>query len=152
MEKKNSKARAVLSIFLGILALAWVYPVVMILINSFKGDKYITTNSAFVLPDATSFAGISNYIEALGSQGFATAFGYSLVITVTSVILILLCTSNNGNICYPYSLVYFDVRVVYYKGKQSSVKGMLRTVCILYGRTFPDAHVHALVNSGQARS
>ena len=93
MEKKNSKARAVLSIFLGILALAWVYPVVMILINSFKGDKYITTNSAFVLPDATSFAGISNYIEALGSQGFATAFGYSLVITVSSVILILLCTS-----------------------------------------------------------
>ena len=93
MEKKNSAARAVLSIFLGILALAWVYPIVMILINSFKGDKFITTDSAFVLPDAVSFAGLSNYVEALGSQGFATAFGYSLVITVSSVILILLCTS-----------------------------------------------------------
>ena len=85
--------KKILSVFLGILALAWVYPIVMILINSFKGDKYITTNSTFVLPDAVSFAGISNYIEALGSQGFATAFGYSLVITVSSVILILLCTS-----------------------------------------------------------
>ena len=93
MEKKNTAVRTALSVFLGILALAWVYPVVMILINSFKGDKFITTDSAFVLPDATSFTGISNYVEALGSQGFATAFGYSLVITISSVVLILLCTS-----------------------------------------------------------
>ena len=93
MEKKNQTARTILSIFLGILALLWVYPVVMILINSLKSEKYITTGSAFVLPNAESFAGIANYIEALGAQGFATAFGYSLVITVSSVILILLCTS-----------------------------------------------------------
>ena len=93
MEKKNTAVRTALSIFLGILAIAWVYPVVMILINSFKGDKFITTDSAFVLPDATSFTGMTNYVEALSSQGFATAFGYSLVITISSVILILLCTS-----------------------------------------------------------
>ena len=93
MEKKNQTARTILSIFLGILALLWVYPVVMILINSLKAEKYITTGSAFVLPDSESFAGFANYIEALGAQGFATAFGYSLVITVSSVVLILLCTS-----------------------------------------------------------
>ena len=93
MEKKNQTARTILSIFLGILALLWVYPVVMILINSLKSEKYITTGSAFVLPNAESFAGIANYIEALGAQGFATAFGYRLVITVSSVVLILLCTS-----------------------------------------------------------
>jgi raffinose/stachyose/melibiose transport system permease protein len=93
MEKKNQTARTVLSVFLGILSILWIYPVVMILINSLKSEKYITTGSAFVLPNAESFAGIANYIEALGAQGFATAFGYSLVITVSSVILILLCTS-----------------------------------------------------------
>ena len=93
MEKKNHTARTVLSVFLGVLALLWIYPVVMILINSLKSEKYITTGSAFVLPNAESFAGIANYIEALGSQGFATAFGYSLVITISSVVLILLCTS-----------------------------------------------------------
>lgn len=93
MEKKNQTAMTVLSVFLGILSLLWIYPVVMILINSLKSEKYITTSSAFVLPNSTSFAGITNYIEALGSQGFASAFGYSLVITVTSVLLILLCTS-----------------------------------------------------------
>ena len=93
MEKKNTFVSAVLSVVLGILALLWVYPVVMILMNSLKGEKFITTGTAFILPDSGSFAGISNYIEALGSQGFATAFGYSLVITVSSVLLILLCTS-----------------------------------------------------------
>ena len=90
---KENKPFTALSAFLGIIALLWIYPVVMILINSFKSEKYITTDSAFTLPSAASFAGFVNYVEALGSQGFATAFGYSLIITVSSVILILLCTS-----------------------------------------------------------
>ena len=93
MEKKSSPANTVLSVFLGILAVAWVYPVFMILVNSLKNEKFITTSSAFVLPNAESFTGLTNYVEALGSQGFATAFGYSLVITLSSVILILICTS-----------------------------------------------------------
>lgn len=93
MKKKANTAATVLSIFFGILAVAWIYPIVMILINSLKNEKFITTSSAFVFPNAESFAGLKNYVEALGSQGFAAAFGYSLVITVSSVILILLCTS-----------------------------------------------------------
>lgn len=93
MEKKSKLGSGVLFVFLSVLALAWIYPVIMILINSFKQDKYISTNTAFVLPNKDSFYGFRNYIEALTSQGFAAAFGYSLVITVTSVVLILLCTS-----------------------------------------------------------
>ena len=93
MKKKSNTPAVVLSVFLGILALIWIYPVVMILLNSLKGEKYITTSTAFVLPDATSYSGLENYVQALGAQGFAVAFGYSLVITVSSVLLILLCTS-----------------------------------------------------------
>ena len=93
MERKNKLGNTILSVFLGILAVAWVYPIFMILINSLKLDKYISTNSVFKLPDGESFAGLYNYVEALTSQGFAKAFGYSVVITVTSVVLILLCTS-----------------------------------------------------------
>ncbi|MBO4909966.1 MAG: carbohydrate ABC transporter permease [Lachnospiraceae bacterium] len=89
----NKIIRALLTAFFALLSLVWIYPVVMILINSFKEEKYITTSSAFVLPDESSFAGIKNYIEALSAQGFAVAFGYSLVITISSVLLILLCTS-----------------------------------------------------------
>ncbi len=90
---KKEKKFTPLSVILGILAVAWVYPIVMILINSLKGEKFISTNSAFVLPDAKSFAGFENYVLALGSQGFAKAFDYSLIITVSSVVLILVCTS-----------------------------------------------------------
>ncbi len=90
---KKEKKFTPLSVILGILAVAWVYPIVMILINSLKGEKFISTNSAFVLPDAKSFAGFENYVLALGSQGFAKAFNYSLIITVSSVVLILVCTS-----------------------------------------------------------
>lgn len=93
METKNTIGRTILTVFLSIIALAWVYPVFMILINSFKFDKYISTNTVFILPNGDSFSGFDNYVEALMSQGFASAFGYSLIITVTSVILILVCTS-----------------------------------------------------------
>lgn len=93
MENKNKTLNIILTVFLGILAIAWIYPIFMILINSFKFDKYISTNTVFVLPGGESFAGMENYIEALTSQGFASAFGYSVFITISSVVLILLCTS-----------------------------------------------------------
>jgi len=93
MENRNSIGKTILTVFLSLLTLVWIYPIAMILLNSLKFDKYISTNSVFMLPDSVSFAGFDNYIEAITSQGFGAAFGYSLVITVTSVVLILICTS-----------------------------------------------------------
>lgn len=94
MENKGNKvARGILSVFLCVLAVGWMYPIFMILTNSLKAEKYISTNTVFKLPTAESFTGLSNYVEAISSQGFAQAFGYSIIITVTSVVLILLCTS-----------------------------------------------------------
>lgn len=93
MKSGRSIGKRVLTVIFSVLALLWIYPIVMILINSFKGDKYISTGTVFVFPNAESFSGFGNYVDALTSQGFATALGYSLVITLSSVALILLCTS-----------------------------------------------------------
>ncbi|SOC11776.1 carbohydrate ABC transporter permease [Pseudobutyrivibrio ruminis] len=93
MKAKERIAKGILFIVLCILAVLWIYPVFMILINSLKGDTFISTNTVFQLPDAKSFIGLENYKDALSSKGFAAAFGYSLVITVTSDVLILLGTS-----------------------------------------------------------
>ena len=72
--KKNSLANTLLTVVLTLLSFAWVYPVVMILLNSLKQENAISTNTAFQLPTAETFAGLTNYINALGSKGFAAAF------------------------------------------------------------------------------
>lgn len=90
MKEKTTLKSKILFVVLLILSLAWIYPVFMILINSFKTDRNITTRTVFQLPNADSFAGLSNFVDALTSKGFAKAFGYSLMITITSVVLILI--------------------------------------------------------------
>lgn len=93
MTKKKSIFDTILSIFLGILSLAWIYPVIMILFNSLKSEQHISTSSIFELPTAESFIGLDNYLNAINAKGFMTAFWYSLVITVSSLVLILICCS-----------------------------------------------------------
>ena len=93
MEKKRTLQDNILSGILGILCIAWVYPIFMILFNSLKKETSISTGSAFQLPTAESFAGLANYIDALASKGFLSALWYSLVITISSVVLILICCS-----------------------------------------------------------
>lgn len=83
----------ILTVFFTVLSLAWIYPMVMILMNSFKQGTAITTASAFDPVTAATSAGFANYISALTKQGFAAAFGYTLIITLTSVALILVCCS-----------------------------------------------------------
>ena len=93
MNKKHSRFDNVLSVVLGLLCIAWVYPVVMIFLNSLKKETAISTNTVFQLPTAETFAGLENYVNAVGSKGFVDAFLTSLLITVTSVVAILLFCS-----------------------------------------------------------
>lgn len=84
---------ACLSILLTVLSLVWIYPVVLILQNSLKAETAISTTSVFGLPTAESFVGLHNYIYGVTQMNFLASFGYSLIITLTSVILIILCCS-----------------------------------------------------------
>ena len=91
--KRDKVINRALSIFFTILSLAWIYPVFMIALNSFKKAPAISTTTAFDLLTPETFNGLANYMHALNEQGFASAFMYSLIITVTSVVLILVCCS-----------------------------------------------------------
>ena len=91
--KREKIINKILAVFFTILSLAWIYPMVMILMNSFKEETTITTSTAFDFVTSENSAGFANYIAALEKQGFLAAFGYSLVITITSVALILVCCS-----------------------------------------------------------
>lgn len=91
--KKRTAFDGILTLVLGILCVVWVYPVVMILFNSLKLETAISTNTVFQLPTAETFAGLSNFVNAVSSKGFVDAFCTSMLITVTSVAAILLFCS-----------------------------------------------------------
>lgn len=96
---KSSKSKALNSVFtvlLSILSVAYIYPIFMILINSLKQELSITTETAFVLPSAETFAGLENYVNAIQAQGFLKSLGFSLFITISSVAAILLFCSMSA--------------------------------------------------------
>ena len=93
MKKKKSIANTIWIVILTIAALAWIYPIIMILMNSLKKESAISTGTAFKLPTADAFAGIANYVDAIASKGFLSSLGYSTFITITSVVAILVCCS-----------------------------------------------------------
>ena len=86
----------ILTVIMALLCLLWIYPIVLILLNSLKKEGTFTTSTVFQLPTSESFAGLSNYVYGVIKMGFLSSLGYSLVITVSSVVLILLCCSMTG--------------------------------------------------------
>ena len=91
--KATKRVNTVISVILSLLCLAYVYPIVLILLNSFKQERAITTTRVFELPTAETFVGIANYVQGITSMDFLSSFWYSLFISVSSVLLILLCCS-----------------------------------------------------------
>ena len=84
---------AALIILLTALCLVWIYPVILILSNSLKLETAISTTTVFELPTAENFVGLKNYIHGVTQMNFLASFGYSVVITISSVALIILCCS-----------------------------------------------------------
>ena len=79
-------------IVLVIVAIGFIVPILLVVMNSFKGKLYVS-NEPFALPTAESFVGFKNYVEGMEKINFIPAFFTSLFITVFSVALLVLCTS-----------------------------------------------------------
>ena len=85
-----------LTVLLAALCVVWLYPVLLILINSLKDELAISTATVFEPPTQATFAGLHNYTYGITQLNFLQSFGYSATITITSVVLILLCCSMCG--------------------------------------------------------
>ena len=85
----KSVRKVLLYIILVIVAAAFLFPVFIVLMNSFKNKLYISSEP-FSFPMGESFAGIENYTSGLEKTGFFSAFGWSLFITLGSVLVIVL--------------------------------------------------------------
>ena len=94
--KKTNKNISNLVVFslLVIVAALFVIPVILVFMNSVKSNYGISV-SMFSFPSKDTFVGFSNYIKGFtfGSYSFWLSFLYSIIITISSVILILFATS-----------------------------------------------------------
>lgn len=93
MIKSNRRRyNAALTLLLSLLSAAFIFPIFIVLINSFK-EKFYINDAPFSLPTADTFAGAENYLSGIADTDFLSAFGYSLFITVFSVLLIVVGTA-----------------------------------------------------------
>ncbi len=93
MKKDKKIVDYIWIVVLAICSVAWMYPIFMILINSFKAENAISTSTVFQIPTGEEFVGLDHYVNALTAKGFLQSLGYSLLITITSVAAILLFCS-----------------------------------------------------------
>lgn len=57
-----------------LISLLWVFPIVIILYNSFKSKTYISSVYTFQLPNAKSFVGMANYTTGIAATNFWSVF------------------------------------------------------------------------------
>lgn len=91
---KSDKKKLVLTVVFAFIALFYLMPIFLVLINSFKANAYVNTET-FAMPNEKSFVGFANYTKGMtfGSYPFIKSVCFSLLITIVSTGLILLCTS-----------------------------------------------------------
>ncbi|MDO4333684.1 MAG: carbohydrate ABC transporter permease [Eubacteriales bacterium] len=103
---RQAKHGGLLTLFFVILSIAWIFPILIVVLNSFKLKAYIfrypfglSANSItdgwdkFIQGAQKIFCGWLNYNNAITKTNFWSSFGNSLFITVGSVVVIILCCS-----------------------------------------------------------
>ncbi|MEY8418221.1 carbohydrate ABC transporter permease [Oscillospiraceae bacterium 44-5] len=90
----ESRRKMVLSVVLAVICVIYVLPVAAVVINSFKLNTFVKTDT-FALPFGDMWAGMSNFVTGMtfGNYPFLDSVKYSVIITILSTALILLCTS-----------------------------------------------------------
>ena len=113
MAKREERGKMVLTIIFTVICIAYIMPILIVLMNSFKSNAAVNTET-FAFPDANSFVGFQNYIKGMtfGNYPFLKAVGYSLFITLASTALILVCTSMAA--WYVSRVGSFFSKIVYY--------------------------------------
>ena len=110
---KSQRNKNLLTVLFAVIAILYVMPIVIVLINSFKSNSGINTQT-FELPNAETFMGFDNYIKGVtfGNYPFWKSAFYSLFITLASTALILVCTSMAA--WYVSRVGSFFSKIVYY--------------------------------------
>ena len=89
---KNKKSGIFATLFFTVISILFVAPIFVVLMNSFKRKAFISL-SPFSMPNEKSYVGLENYLTSITKYDFIKAVGWTVFITVLSVIVILVCCS-----------------------------------------------------------
>lgn len=92
MKRNRARGGWFATILFTVISIFYVSPLFIVLINSFKKKAFIS-KVPFALPTAETAVGMENYLTGIDKYGFLQAVGWTLFITVGSVLVILVCTS-----------------------------------------------------------
>ena len=111
--KRDRINKTLLSGLFIVICVIYLMPIFTVIINSFKTNSAINTET-FALPNEQTFTGSDNYVNGInvGEYPFLKSAGYSLLITITSSALILVCTSMAAWYISRVNSVF--ARIVYY--------------------------------------
>ncbi len=90
--KGKSKWNGIGTVVFAIIGVVYIAPILIVLMNSFKKKVYIN-KEPFTLPTEKTLNGIDNYIAAIDKYELLSAVGWTVFITIGSVLVILVCTS-----------------------------------------------------------
>mgnify|MGYP000458908789 CR=1 FL=1 len=119
----------ILTGIMALLCLLWIYPIVLILLNSLKKEGTFTTSTVFQLPTSETFAGLSNYVYGVIKMGFLSSLGYS---------------SSLPFPVWPHPAVLLHDRLVPDPREQQTQQVYEPAHRVLDGRPLPDGHVHSV--------
>jgi len=94
IKKNKFTGKDLLSVLFAVVCILYVLPVFMVALNSFKVNTFVKTDT-FAWPRGEMYASWDNFIKGMtfGNYPFYKSVLYSLVITLFSTFLIILCTS-----------------------------------------------------------
>ena len=92
--QKRRLGKTLLTVMFVLISLIYIFPVLMVVINSFKDNTFVKTET-FSMPNEETFVGFDNFIKGMTFGGFPfwKSAVFSVVITVLSTALILLFCS-----------------------------------------------------------
>lgn len=89
---KKVKHGGVFAAIFSIISIGYIFPILLVFINSFKKKAYIS-RKPFDIPNGKMYVGLENYVRGIKQANFFEGAKWSTFITVGSVFLIILCTS-----------------------------------------------------------
>ena len=127
MNVRKAKHGWIFTLVFTLISIAYVFPIALVVINSFKKKAYIS-KKPFAIPTDKMFVGIENYIKGIQRTGFIDAFFTS----------------------WRDHPVYLHVCVVYQPCKESFYNCAVFSVSVFDDRSVPDGNVYPVQAGGYA--